>query len=197
MIEEARLEPVESGLAPVTAGWFVVNARDAAWMNNDATQACCIFESDDFVLDGRPDLEEQTFAQLGFTLRVLMPGKPNGMYHAETDEEDFLVLSGECIAIVEGQERRMRQWDFLHSPPGTEHTTVGAGNEPCAILMVGTRSPEHAINYIVDAVAARYGASVEHATNSPAEAYAGRPPFRPAPAPPPFRPGPAPPPSAT
>jgi hypothetical protein len=58
MIEEARLEPVESGLAPVTAGWFVVNAGDAAWMNNDATEACSIFESDEFVLRGRPDLGE-------------------------------------------------------------------------------------------------------------------------------------------
>jgi hypothetical protein len=42
MVAEARLEAVASGLAPVTPGWFVVNARDAAWMNNDRTQAVCI-----------------------------------------------------------------------------------------------------------------------------------------------------------
>ena len=98
MIEEARLEPVESGLAPVTPGWFVVNARDAAWMNNDQTQACCIFESDDFVLRGRPDLSEYVKPGAGFALRVLRPGRPADMYHAESVQEDFLVLMGECIA---------------------------------------------------------------------------------------------------
>lgn len=76
MLEEARLEPVESGLTPVTAGWFVVNTRDAAWMNNHATQACCIFESDDFVLRGRPDLSEYVKPDAGFVLRVLRPGRP-------------------------------------------------------------------------------------------------------------------------
>jgi hypothetical protein len=45
MIEEALLEAVESGLAPVTPGWFIVNARDAAWVNNERTQGVCIFES--------------------------------------------------------------------------------------------------------------------------------------------------------
>jgi hypothetical protein len=76
MIEEARLERVESGLTPVTAGWFVVNARDAAWLNNDLTQSCCIFESDDFVLRGRPDLTEYVKPGAGFALRVLRPGRP-------------------------------------------------------------------------------------------------------------------------
>ena len=119
MPTEARLEAVESGLAPTTPGWFCVNARDVAWLTNEDFGGVCIFESDDFVLDGRPDLEEQTFAQLGFTLRVLMPGKPNGMYHAETDEEDFLVLSGECLLLIEDEERRLRAWDFVHCPRAT------------------------------------------------------------------------------
>src|ERR671924_243591 len=101
MIEEAQLERVESGLTPVTAGWFVVNARDAAWLNNDETQAVCIFESDDFVLRGRPDLTEYVKPGAGFALRVLRPGRPAGMYHAESVQEDFLVLMGECVAIVE------------------------------------------------------------------------------------------------
>ena len=118
MIEEARLEPVESGLTPVTAGWFVVNARDAAWMNNDATQACCIFESDDFVLRGRPDLSEYVKPGAGFVLRVLRPGRPADVYHAESVQEDFLVLMGECILIIEDEERHLRAWDFVHCPPG-------------------------------------------------------------------------------
>jgi hypothetical protein len=28
MVEQARLEPLEYGLTPVTDGWFVVNIRD-------------------------------------------------------------------------------------------------------------------------------------------------------------------------
>ena len=130
MPTEARLEAVESGLAPTTPGWFCVNARDVAWLTNDDFGGVCIFESDDFVLDGRPDLEEQTFTQLGFTLRVLMPGKPNGMYHAETDEEDFLVLSGECLLLIEDEERHLRAWDFVHCPRATRAHLRGRGRRP-------------------------------------------------------------------
>ena len=121
----------------------------------------CIFESDDFVLDGRPDLQEQTFAQLGFTLRVLLPGKPNGMYHAETDEEDFLVLSGECLLLIENEERHLRAWDFVHCPRATAHIFVGAGESPCVILAVGARTGESGIVYPPSEVARRHGASVE------------------------------------
>ena len=105
------------------------------------------------------------------------PGEASGLYHAESDQEGFLVLSGECVAIVKGQERRLRQWDYLHCPPGTAHITIGAGDAPCAILMVGTRSPDRTIEYPVEPAAARYGAAVERATDSPREAYAGWPPL--------------------
>jgi hypothetical protein len=110
MVEEARLEAVESGLAPVSPGWFVVNARDAAWMKNGRSGGVCIFESDDFVLRGRPDLDEYVKPEAGFVLRVLKPGRPAGMYHAESVQEDFLVLMGECILIVEDEERHLRAW---------------------------------------------------------------------------------------
>ena len=139
MIQEARLEAVESGLAPVTPGWFVVNARDAAWVNNDRWGGVCIFESDDFVLRGRPDLTEYVKPGAGFTLRVVSPGQPTGGYHAESVEEDFFVLMGECILIIEDEERRLRTWDFVHCPPGTAHAFVGAGNGPCVILGAGNR----------------------------------------------------------
>ena len=85
------------------------------------------------------------------------------------------MLDGECIAIVEGEERRMRQWDYLHCPPGTHHITVGAGDRPCAILMLGARRPGKTIHYPVEPVAARYGASVSRETSSPTEAYADGP----------------------
>ena len=142
MIEEARLESVESGLTPVTAGWFVVSAGDAAWMNNDATQACCIFESDDFVLRGRPDLSEYVKPGAGFALRVLRPGRPADMYHAESVQEDFLVVMGECILIIEDEERHLRAWDFVHCPPGAAHAFVGAGDGPCVIVCAGNRDLE-------------------------------------------------------
>src|SRR5215213_7937486 len=97
VVPKAHLEAVESGLAPVTPGWFVVNARDAAWVSNERSHGCCIFESDEFVLRGRPDLDEYVKPGAGFALRVLMPGRPAGMYHAESVQEDFLVVMGECI----------------------------------------------------------------------------------------------------
>ena len=114
------------------------------------------------------------------------------MYHAESEQEGFLVLSGECVAIVEGQERRMGPWDYLHCPPGTGHITVGAGDGPCAILMVGTRSPDRATHYLVEPAAAHHGYSVAQATDDAREAYADRPPITPAPSPwplPALRPG--------
>ena len=161
---EARLEDHGSGLAPATDGWFVVNVRDAAWVTNERFGAACIFETD-----------AVEFPQIGYTLAVLAPGQPSALYHREDDQEDFLVLSGECIAIVEGEERRMKQWDYLHSPPGTRHITVGAGDGPCAILMYGLRSPDSTIRYPVEPAAAKYGHSVEQETDSAREAYADRP----------------------
>jgi uncharacterized cupin superfamily protein len=108
------------------------------------------------------------------------------MYHRESDQEGFLVIAGECLAIVEGQERRMRAWDYLHCPPETTHITLGAGDGPCAILMVGTRSPDDRTHYPADPVAAKHGAAVSSPTDDPAEAYAGRPPSAPARSPWPF-----------
>ena len=119
MVEEAQLEDVGSGLAPVSPGWFVVNVTEAAWLRHDAFGGRCVFESNGRVLAERPDAEPQMFAEIGFTLAVLEPGKPTGMYHAESGQEDFLVLAGECLLLIEEQERPLRAWDFVHCPPGT------------------------------------------------------------------------------
>jgi uncharacterized cupin superfamily protein len=107
----------------------------------------------------------------GVNIQVMQPGQPNCLYHSEPVQEDFLVLLGECIAIVNGEERPMRQWDFLHCPADTEHVFVGAGAGPCAVLMIGSRRQD-AAHYPVNEVAAKYGASAKQATDSPAEAYA-------------------------
>ena len=179
MGEEARLEAVDSGIAPLSVGWFVVNAADAAWLTNDAFGARCVFEANRPVLRRRPDLEPCTFPEVGVTLAVLEPGRPSGRYHAESNQEDFLVLVGECLLVIEGQERMLRAWDFVHCPPDTEHVFVGTGDRPCVIVMVGRRSPDRTIRYPVSGPAGRHGASVAVATDSPAAAYADVPHWQP------------------
>jgi uncharacterized cupin superfamily protein len=172
VVEQAHLEQLDSGLAPVSDGWFVVNTGDAAWLTNDAFGARCVFEGDVPVLRGYPELPVTKFADVGITLQVLRPGQASGLYHAESNQEDFLVLAGECLLIVEGEERHLRAWDFVHCPPGTAHVFVGAGDGPCVIFMVGGRTREKSILYPSSDRARRVGAGVETETTSPAEAYA-------------------------
>jgi uncharacterized cupin superfamily protein len=178
MAEEARLEEVGSGLAPVSPGWFVVNAADAAWVRHEAFGGRCVFESTERVLAERPGVPPQFFTETGFTLAVLEPGKPSGMYHAESTQEDFLVLSGTCLAIIEDTERELRAWDFVHLPPGTRHTFVGTGDGPCAIFMTGARREGDSIVYPRSEIALRHEAGVDAETPSPREAYAKYPHWR-------------------
>jgi uncharacterized cupin superfamily protein len=172
MIDEAPLEEVNSGLAPVADGWFVVNVRDAAWLTNDAFGARCVFEADRPVLRRRPDLPVHKFADVGFTLQVVQPGQPSGLYHAESNQEGFLVLAGECMLLIEGEERPLQAWDFVHCPPGTGHVFVGAGDGPCIIFMTGRRTMQKTTVYPRSDLASRYRAGVETETSSAAEAYA-------------------------
>jgi len=178
VVREARLEAVDSGLAPVTEGWFVVGVRDAAWLTNDVFGARCVFEGDVPVLRSRPELGVHRFAQLGFSLAVIAPGQPSGMYHAESNQENFLVLAGECLLIVQGEERLLRAWDFVHCPPETAHAFVGAGNGPSVILMTGARTGEKSTVYPRSEPALRHGAGVGTETSSPSEAYARYPHWR-------------------
>ena len=162
-VAEARLEDSGSGLAPVTEGWFVVNVRDTQWWFAESRGAACWFANE----YGDPPVE---FAQFGINVTVLEPGQ-SSVYHAESNQEAFLVLAGECRLLVEGEERRLRAWDFFHSPPWTEHAFVGAGDGPCVILMVGAHFGPEA-RYPVSELAARYGASVERETSDPGQVYA-------------------------
>lgn len=171
-MEEAELEDVGSGLAPVSAGWFVVNVGEAAWVRNDAFGGRCVFESTPRVLAERPGIEPQSFADTGFTLAVLEPGKPTGMYHAESSQEDFLVLAGESLLLIEEQERQLHAWDFVHFPAGTLHTFVGTGDQPCVIFMTGARRDGGTIVYPRSEMARARNAGVETETDSPHEAYA-------------------------
>jgi uncharacterized cupin superfamily protein len=166
-VPEARLDDFGAGLAPVTDGWFVVNVRDAEWWTSERRGARCAFECE-YPPRGTPPVE---FAQLGINVTVLEPGQ-SGLYHAEAGQEAFLVLSGECKLLVEGEERVLRPWDFFHAPPWTEHILVGAGDGPCVILMAGARTGDPAVHYPVSELAARYGASVDEATSDASQAYA-------------------------
>src|SRR5204862_2281080 len=121
----------------------------------------CVFESSPRVLADRPDLAPQMFTQAGFTLAVAEAGKPSGLYHAESNQEDFLVLAGECLLLIEGEERQLRAWDFVHCPPACAHVFVGAGDGPCAIFMTGGRTRQKSIVYPASDLARRRGAGVE------------------------------------
>ena len=167
MVPESRLEATEHGLVPHGDGWFVVNAREARWLHAPGRSAICEFEGS---FEG-----EQDFLQLGINLSVLGPGEPMAMYHWEADQEDFLVLAGEALLIVEGNERPLRRWDLVHCPPGTKHTIVGAGDAPCLVLAVGARDRSTGPDwggYNVDGAAVRHGAGVEEETTDPHQAYA-------------------------
>jgi uncharacterized cupin superfamily protein len=160
-VPEARLEDSGSGLAPAEEGWFVVNARDAEWWTSKSFGSGCVFES-----------EAAEFQQLGINISVLEPGKPNCLYHSEAVQEDFLVLSGDCKLLVDGEERPLKPWDFVHVPAGTEHVFVGAGEEPCVVLMTGARVQPERLLYPKSDLAARYDASAEETTPEPKQAYA-------------------------
>jgi uncharacterized cupin superfamily protein len=168
MAPEARIEPTEVGLVPVgDDGWFVLNARDGRWRIWEGVGARLLFEGD------------TEFAQLGVNLLVLTPGEPIGMYHLEVEQEDFLVVAGEALLIVEGVERPLRAWDFVHCPPGTAHMIVGAGDGPCVVIAVGAREHRGAaepVRYPVDDAALRHRAGVEVQTSDPRVAYAHLPP---------------------
>ena len=178
MAEEARLVDTGAGLVPQGDGWFVVNVRHAAWMRNDVFGARCGFEADGRLVTERPELEEQQHPQLGFKLHVLEPDMPSTMYHRESGQEGFLVLSGECLLLVEGETRLLRAWDFFHCAPNTAHSFVGAGQGPCVMLMVGARSENRTIVYPREEVALAHGAGVEEETPSPQVAYSPFPHWR-------------------
>jgi uncharacterized cupin superfamily protein len=139
---------------------FIINVAEAPALSHSKRGTMIDFEPD-----------EAPWPDIGVNIQVLQPGQPNCRYHSEPVQEDFLVLHGECIVILDGEERTMRQWDFLHCPAGTPHVFVGGGEGPCAVLMIGSRR-EDAAHYPVDAAAAKYGASVAEPTDDPAVAYA-------------------------
>jgi uncharacterized cupin superfamily protein len=143
---------------------FVLNVAEAPAVRYEGSGTYVPFENPD-----------DRFPDFGINIHMLDPGEPNAMYHSEDNQEDFLVLAGECKAIVNGEERTLRQWDLLHCPGGTEHVLVGAGTGPCWILMVGARNADGNIHYPVNEKAAKHGASAAEPTNDSRTAYAAWP----------------------
>jgi uncharacterized cupin superfamily protein len=175
VVEEARLEETEAGLVPASMGWFVLNAQAARWFEKPG-------QGHSLPLTGVNEHEAETFfPRLGMSLRVMGPGEPSTTYHWQTEQEDFLVLSGQAILIIEGEERALRQWDFVHCPPGVRHAIVGAGDGPSVLLCVGSRQFQQKGpwgSYCADPVAERYNASPAEDTQDEELAYARFPPAR-------------------
>jgi uncharacterized cupin superfamily protein len=144
--------------------WFVANARELSWRDRGPRGFVASF-----------DTEDNEFPQYGVNLFVLGPGQPMSMYHWEADQEDFLVLSGEALLIVEGEERPLRAWDLAHTPARVPHTIVGAGEGPCVVLAIGARQHQGGDDwggYPLDETAAKHDAAAPHETTSGEEAYA-------------------------
>jgi uncharacterized cupin superfamily protein len=161
-MREAKLGQTESGLVPEGPGWFVLNVRDAAWETLERNGTWLSFEA-----DGVPN-------QIGAGVHLLPPGESTGFYHREGNQEGFLVLEGECIVVVEGEERVLRQWDFFHCPPETGHIMVGGSEQPCVLFMFGNRLDGARTHYPVEPAAAKRGVSAAKATDSSLEAYGPR-----------------------
>lgn len=161
MVPEAPLRKTKYGLVTDGEGWFVINARDSRWRDTGPLGFYCDFEG------------KRRFPQLGINLNILEPGQPLGRYHRENAQEGFLVLTGTCLLVVEGEERELGTWDFFHCPPQTEHVIVGAGDGPAVVLAVGARGRgRKGIVYPVSKVAQKHGAGVKEETTKPGEAYA-------------------------
>ena len=102
MVPEAPIEKTDEGLVPGSPGWFVINAREARWRKRPE-------RGYSLPLSGWSDEECEThFTQLGVNLIVLGPGEPMSMYHWEADAEGFLVIGGEPVLVIEGEERQLR-----------------------------------------------------------------------------------------
>ena len=158
---EAPLRETKYGLVADVDGWFVVNAREARWRESEPFGIWCDFEG------------KRPFRQLGFNVSVLEPGQSLGFYHRENAQEDFLVLAGTCLLIVEDEERTLKPGTSSTARRRPTHMIVGAGDGPAVVLAVGARGLRRkGIVYVPSEVARKHGVSVEEETTKPAEAYA-------------------------
>jgi uncharacterized cupin superfamily protein len=175
VVPEAELEQTDVGLLPRSVGWFVMSARDARWHDKPG-------QGFSLPLTGDDEYEAETFfPMLGIAIRVMQPGDVSTTYHWESEQEDFLVLAGECLAIIEGEERPLKQWDFVHCPPETKHAFVGRGDGRCVLLCASSRQFQKDGPwgfYCADETAAKHNAASPEDTQDGSIAYARFPPSR-------------------
>lgn len=180
MPEEAQLGESEAGLVPKEPGWFVMDVRKARWFDKPG-------QGWSVPLTGCDEYEaESFFPMLGMSIRVVSAGEPTGTYHWETEAEDFLVLSGEGVLIIEGEERPLKQWDFVHCPPETKHGFAGTRDRPMVLLCASSRQFQKDGPwgyYCKDETAAKYNASSPEDTQDGRLADARFAPQKPAPYP--------------
>ena len=162
-MKEARLKETEYGLVPEDDGWYVLNTMDAVWRDSPEFGRFTRWEG----------MGEARFPEVGINIAVMQPGQPACMYHGEDAQEDFLVLAGEGILIIEGEERPLQVWDFVHCPPWAKHVIVATGSEPFVLLAVGARNGRDGLIYPVDDTALKHRAGVEQETPDGDVAYAG------------------------
>jgi uncharacterized cupin superfamily protein len=161
LIPEAKMKKTDFGLVPESDGWFVINAQDAEWYSHPVFGDACSFEG------------SARFEQYGLNVSILHPGKSSCHYHGEDDQENLLVLKGQCRLIIEGQERILKAWDFVHFPKWSRHVCVGMGDEPCITVMAGGRTG-HGVFYPVIDLAKKHDASSPVPTDSPQVSYSER-----------------------
>jgi uncharacterized cupin superfamily protein len=156
---EAEITQGEGGWCePEGEGWYVLNARDAKWLSNEMGWYCN-FEG------------AVRFPEFGLNLNRLPAGAPMALYHHEPHQEGFLVLDGEAVLIVDGEEHTLKRWDYVHCPPDVAHVIIGAG-DGALVLAVGGRVGEMRATYPVDDAALKHGAGVEVETNDARGTYA-------------------------
>ncbi len=160
---EAQITAETHGAAITSPGWFILNAAEAQWHRSAKFGAWCSFEG------------PERFPQFGINLHLLAPGQPACHYHRENQQENFMILRGACDLLIDGKKRRLKQWDFVHCPPGVEHVFVGAGDEDCLILMTGGRQEPVEVHYPRHEPALEVGAGVAEPTDDPSVSYAGTP----------------------
>jgi uncharacterized cupin superfamily protein len=169
VVPEAELTDKGVGLIPETVGWFVLNARDARWSDKPG-------QGFSVSLTGRDEYEAETFfPMLGMSIRVARKGDVTTTYHWETEQENFLVLAGEGLAIIEGVERPLKQWDFVHCPPRAKHAFVGTSDEPFVLLCASSRQFQKDGPwgyYCFDETAAKHNAASPEDTQDGNIAYA-------------------------
>jgi hypothetical protein len=131
MVPESQLEKTEHGLVSKGEGWFVLNKRDAVWRHVDGRGASASLA---------PISKASGNSSSSASIRSCSgSGRTDGHVPLEGRSGGLPRGVGEAVLIIEGEERQLRAWDFVHCPPNTKRVIGGAGSGPCFVIAVGAR----------------------------------------------------------